>query len=169
MLSAARTDWFRLRRGPFIPGGSQLHRAGSFAFLAPMPLRAVKALPHPAIIANKNLFSHANLVSTSAAGICQALFLGPRTGQDRLRPEKSAAQGRQNSQKNPDFAAEKACQANGSFYNARRIRSFSPFYYEPNDCSKARFVCLANRHRFCLVCHRRRAKKALPTPCKLVE
>jgi hypothetical protein len=76
MFSAAGTDRFRLGRGPLVPGGSQLDRAGSFAFLAPMPLRAIEALPHPAIVANENFFSHANLVSTALLGLCQALFSG---------------------------------------------------------------------------------------------
>ena len=74
MLRPARTDCFRLGYGALVPGGSQLHRTGSFAFLTPMPLRAVQALPHSAIVANENLFSHANLVSTSSRPLCQALF-----------------------------------------------------------------------------------------------
>lgn len=76
MLSAARTNRLRFGRSPLIPGGSQFDRAGSLAFLAPMPLRAIQALPHSAIIANENLFSHANLVSTTRPGVCQALFSG---------------------------------------------------------------------------------------------
>jgi hypothetical protein len=74
MLRPARTDRFRLRRGPFIPGGSQLDWAGSFAFLAPMPLRTVQALPHSAVIAHENFFSHGSLVSTSWDPLCQVLF-----------------------------------------------------------------------------------------------
>jgi hypothetical protein len=80
MLRPAGTNRFRLRRGAFVPGGSQLYGAGSFAFLAPMPLRAIQPLPHSAIIANENLFSHANLVSTSSHWLCQALFLGLQRG-----------------------------------------------------------------------------------------
>lgn len=76
MLGASRADRFRLGSDPFVSGGPELYRAGRFALLAPMALRAIKALPHPAIIANENFFSHANLVSTSWDGFCQALFFG---------------------------------------------------------------------------------------------
>jgi hypothetical protein len=79
MRSTAGTDRFGFGRGTFVPGGSQLDRAGGFAFLAPMPLRAVEALPHSAIIANENFFSHANLVSTALPPLCQALFSGRPT------------------------------------------------------------------------------------------
>jgi hypothetical protein len=77
-----RTDWFRFGCGAFVPGGSQLHGTGSLALLTPMPLRTVQALPHSAIVANENLFSHANLVSTSGRRLCQVLFSAPR----RRRP-----------------------------------------------------------------------------------
>ena len=76
MLIGARTDRFGLRRGTFVSGRPELDRSGSLALLAPMPLGAVEALPHSAIIANENFFSHANLVSTSGHGLCQALFCG---------------------------------------------------------------------------------------------
>jgi hypothetical protein len=39
-----------------------------------MALRAVEALPHPAIITDENFFSHVNLVSTSRCSVCQVLF-----------------------------------------------------------------------------------------------
>ena len=77
MFRSARSNDFRLGRGPFVPGGSQLYGAGSLALLAPMPLRTVQALPHPAIVANENFFSHANLVSKPPRRFCQALFFGP--------------------------------------------------------------------------------------------
>ena len=93
MLIAPRTDRFRLGRGPFVSGRSQLNGAGSLAFLAPMPLRTVQPLPHPAVIANENFFSHANLVSTLRRRLCQALFLGPPSRGPRPAkpntPEKS--------------------------------------------------------------------------------
>jgi hypothetical protein len=51
-----------------------------------VPLRAVEALPHPAIVANENFFSHANLVSTALTGLCQALFSGTPLS---IEPKKS--------------------------------------------------------------------------------
>jgi hypothetical protein len=39
-----------------------------------MALRAVEALPHPAIITDENFFSHVNLVSTARCSVCQVLF-----------------------------------------------------------------------------------------------
>ena len=74
MIIAVRTDRFGLGRSTFVPGGPKFDGPGRFALLAPMPLRTCQALPHPAIIANKNLFSHANLVSTSSRDFCQVLF-----------------------------------------------------------------------------------------------
>jgi hypothetical protein len=74
MLIRAGADGFGFGRGTFIPNGSELDRAGSLALFAPVSLRTVEAFPHPAIIANENFFSHANLVSTSGSGLCQALF-----------------------------------------------------------------------------------------------
>ena len=50
---------------PFIADRPQLDRAGGFAFLAPMPLGAVEALAHSAVVTNENFFSHAKSVSTS--------------------------------------------------------------------------------------------------------
>jgi hypothetical protein len=37
-------------------------------------LCAVEAFPHSTIVANKNLFSHANLLSTPWLGFCQVMF-----------------------------------------------------------------------------------------------
>src|SRR2546423_7456491 len=63
-----------LGNSPFIADGPQLDRAGGFAFLAPMPLGAVEALAHSAVVTNENFFSHANLVSKAPRAICQASF-----------------------------------------------------------------------------------------------
>ena len=76
MLGASRADRLRLWRNAFVAGGPEFHRAGCLALLAPVALRAIEALPHPAIIANEDFFSHANLVSTSSDRLCQALFSG---------------------------------------------------------------------------------------------
>ena len=97
MLSAAGTNRFGLGCGPFVPGRSQLDGAGGFAFLAPMPLRAIEALPHPAIVANENFFSHANLVSTSLPGLCQALFSGPSPPIEPGKSKNEAPRGKKKS------------------------------------------------------------------------
>jgi hypothetical protein len=57
-----------------VPDRSQFEGPGISAFLAPMPLRTVQSLSHPAIIANKNFFSHLRLVSTRSLAGCQLLF-----------------------------------------------------------------------------------------------
>ena len=150
MLGPARTDRFWLGRGPFIPGGSQLHRAGSFAFLAPMPLRAVQALPHPAIIANKNLFSHANLVSTASRGVCQVLFSGRVT--ICLAPGGSRRGGRR-LRKRAVFGGKKLASPMAVSTMHIESRAFRLFY-EPNDCSEARVVCPVYRRWFGRLCDR---------------
>jgi hypothetical protein len=86
MLRASGTDRFRFGSDTFVSGGPEFHRAGCLALLAPMALRAIQALPHPAIIANENFFSHANLVSTACGRLCQALFLGSAS----LRRQRTA-------------------------------------------------------------------------------
>jgi hypothetical protein len=65
---------FRFRGGAFVADGSELHWARRLAFFAPVSLRTGKALPHPAIIANENFFSHAKEVSTARDRVCQGLF-----------------------------------------------------------------------------------------------
>jgi hypothetical protein len=130
MFRAAGADRLRLGRDPFIPGGSQLDWAGSLAFLAPMPLRTIQALSRPTIVANENLFSHANLVSTLGPDVCQVLFSGS-LAVAWLRESRGVVV----TGKKSYFLLKKACQANGSFYNAHRIRRFSPNYYESNACS----------------------------------
>jgi hypothetical protein len=50
-------DW------PFVAGRAQLNRAGSLAFLAPVPLRAVETLASAAVVANEDFFSHGFLIT----------------------------------------------------------------------------------------------------------
>ncbi len=64
----------RQRRRLPVANRSQFNRPGIRAFVAPMPLRAVQPLSRPAIIANKNFFSHLRLVSTWRMADCQTLF-----------------------------------------------------------------------------------------------
>ena len=100
MLISARPDGFGFGRDPFVPHGPELDRAGSLTLLAPMPLRAVEPLPHPAIVANENFFSHANLVSTSGRGTCQVLFSPKQPHSDRKqRPGRLARTVLKNCQK----------------------------------------------------------------------
>lgn len=54
---------FRFRGRTFFANGTQLDRAGGFAFLAPMALGAGEPFPYSAIVANKDFFSHAKPVS----------------------------------------------------------------------------------------------------------
>ena len=152
MLIAPRGDGFGLGRDSFVAGGPQLYRAGGLALLAPVPLRAVEALPHTAVIANENFFSHANLVSTSGRSLCQALFSalkcsvatrGPRiplTGTGRL-PEK-----------NVEKHEKKACLQMAKFYNAHQNRGIitnTLHYHEPNNCSQTPPFRNRRRHWFC--------------------
>lgn len=161
MLSAARTDRFGLGRDSFVSRGPKLHRAGCFTFLAPMALRAVEALPHPAIIANENFFSHANLVSTSWYRLCQALF---------FRRELRGVWGFAEQGQLPKGRPSKKCRFRGEKRLACPIAvstmrigvpSFSPHYHEPNDCSETRFLCPVYRHWFGHLCDRRHQQRRL--------
>lgn len=74
LKQAGRFGAFGFRGGTLVANRTELHRARGFAFLAPMPLRAGQPLSHAAVIANKNFFSHAKIVSTRDAGLCQVVF-----------------------------------------------------------------------------------------------
>src|SRR4051812_30299166 len=64
----------RLGSGTLIAHRSELNRAVRFAFLAPMPLRASKPFPHPAVVADKDLFSHAKEVLRRGSALAKPCF-----------------------------------------------------------------------------------------------
>jgi hypothetical protein len=63
----------QFRRLP-VANRSQLEWLGTGALIAPVALRTIQPLSRPAIIANKNFFSHLRLVSTASGAACQTLF-----------------------------------------------------------------------------------------------
>src|SRR5438270_10348810 len=73
-VDGGRFGLLSLRSGTFIADRPKLDRARSFALLAPVPLSAGQTFPRAAIVANKNFFSHANLVSTWDGPVCQEPF-----------------------------------------------------------------------------------------------
>jgi len=72
---SCRFRWLGFWGGTFVTDWPQLDRARGFAFLAPMPLGTRKPLPHSAIVANENFFSHANLVLRRPNDVAKRLFL----------------------------------------------------------------------------------------------
>ena len=168
MLRASRADRFRLGSDSFVSGGPKLHRAGCFAFFAPMALRAIEALPHPAIIANENFFSHANLVSTSWYRLCQALFFGRELG----NVEDCAKRGRfpaTRASKKCRFRGEKRLASHMAVSTMRTgVPSFPPSYHEPNDCSEARFFGPVYRHWSGHLCPWRQQQRGMSASCGFV-
>jgi hypothetical protein len=76
-INRARTlDGLRLG-GSFIAHWAQFDRAIRLAFLAPMPLGAGKPLPHSAVVAYEDFFSHAKEVLRRRGDVAKRCFPKP--------------------------------------------------------------------------------------------
>jgi hypothetical protein len=83
-----------------------------------MSLGAGQAFPHSTIVANKDFFSHANLVSTREIGLCQALSAGWNPGQpSRFRKRQKKSTNR----------SKKACLPKAELYNRHQSRILQVF------------------------------------------
>jgi hypothetical protein len=85
-----------------------------------MSLRAIETLARPAMVTNKNFFSHAHPVFTAGVGICQALFSG---GKRTLANQRAKYRSIDPAEKSL-LRTKKACQRCAGFYNAHEFRAF---------------------------------------------